>query len=132
MDNGYEEYKNKIGTRIAGIIGDSLSQLAITQEQAEEIGAYVLENIDKAKTNSELLEFVTNLSVKWPIFNSILTSNDQAPPVTPIQSQQNTTSEMVQKAEDLIKENKIDEALQVTKEAENITQNPSVGTGGVV
>lgn len=132
VDDSFEPYKNKIGTRIAEIIGESLMQGAITEEQSEEIGAYILGNIDLAKTNSELLDFVTNLSAKWPIFNSLLTPDSQVPTnvLPPVQSQEKT-DEIVHAAEDLIKENKIEEALQVAKAAtDNTGQNPPIGTGG--
>lgn len=120
----YGIYKDKIGTRIANIIGESLLQLKITQEDADQMGNYVLENIDLAKTNSELFDFLTSLSAKWPIFNSILTSvDDQVPAPAPVQAQEKT-DEMIHKAEDLIKENKIDEALDVAKTAnKDIGQN---------
>lgn len=127
MDNAYEAYKDKIGTRIANIIGESLLQLKITQEDADEIGRYVLDNIDLAKTNSELFDFITKLSEKWPIFNSILTATDQTLS-TPSPSAQEKTDEMIHKAEDLIKENKIDEALNVAKTAnKDIGQNVEGG-----
>ena len=47
------------------------------------------ENIDLAKTNSDLFDFVTDLSRKWPIFNSILNSNDQGVVVSPFESEKN-------------------------------------------
>lgn len=135
MDPAYEAYKNKIGARITKIMGESLLQGTITEEQAGEISDYLLENIDLAKTNSELLTFIENLSAKWSIFSSILTSPDQVQAPSPIiNSVQETTDQIVHAAEDLIKENKIDEALEVTKTAnENPAQNnPPAGTGGVI
>jgi len=123
-----EVYKNKLGARIANIIGEALIQLKITQEESEQMGRYVLENIDLAKTNSELLDFITNLSAKWPIFNSILTSDDQASSsvASSVQTQEKT-DEIVHAAENLLKENKIDEALQVAKKA---TDNTGQNMGG--
>ena len=126
----YQAYKDKIGTRIAGILAESLSQGTITEDQSDEIANYVLENIDLAKTNSELFTFIENLSAKWSIFNSILTSSDQAQ-VPSVNQVQEKTDEIIHTAEDLIKENKIDEALQVAKTAtEESGQNPSTGIGG--
>lgn len=132
MDDSLQTYKDKVGTRIASIIGEALQQLKITQEDAEQMGKYVLDNIDLAKTNSELLDFITNLSAKWSIFNSILTSDDQVPTNTPSPAQsQEKTDEIVHTAEDLIKENKIEEALQVAKAAtDNTGQNPQTEIGG--
>ena len=135
MDPAYEVYKDKIGARITRIMGESLLQGILTEDQAEEISSYLLENIDLAKTNSELLDFITNLSAKWPIFSSILASPDQTQAPLPVVDQaQEKTHQIVHAAEDLIKENKIDEALEVTKTVtENPGQNnPQSGTGGII
>lgn len=130
----FEIYKNQIGARITKIMGESLLQGIITEEQAGEISAYLLENIDLAKTNSELLDFLTNFCAKWPIFNSILTSSDQAQtPLSTVNPIQEKTDQIIHTAEDLIKENKLDEALQVAKTATaNSSQNPPTGTGGII
>ncbi len=132
VDNSFGAYKDKIGTRIAGILGESLSQGTITEDQSDEIANYILENIDLATTNSELFTFIENLSAKWPIFSSILTSSDQAQtPLSTANSVQEKTDQIIHTTEDLIKENKIDEALQVAKTAtENPGQNPSTDVGG--
>lgn len=128
VDDSFATYKDKIGTRITTIIGEGLLQLKVTEDEAEQMGKYILDNIDQTKTNSELLDFVTNLSVKWPIFNSILTSDSQTVPSAPFPTQtQEKTDEIVHTAEDLVKENKIDEALQVAKAA---TDNTSQNVGG--
>lgn len=133
MDDSFQAYKDKIGTRIAGILGESLSQGNLTEDQSDEIATYALENIDLAKTNVELLDFITNLSAKWPIFNSLLTPDQTQSSVSEVSPIQEKTDEIVHAAEDLAKENKIDEALQVAKTAnENPDQNPPVGTGGVI
>ena len=85
----YEFYKDKIGMRLASTIEEGLLQGKITRKEAEQIGSYILENIDLAKTNSDLFDFVTDLSRKWPIFNSILNSNDQGVVVSPFESEKN-------------------------------------------
>lgn len=134
MDPAYEAYKNKIGARVTKIMGESLLQRIITEEQAREISDYLLENIDLAKTNSELLTFIESLSAKWPIFNSILIPDNQTQaPLSVANPIQEKTDQAVHAAEDLLKENKIEEALQVAKTVtENSDQNPPAGTGGVI
>jgi hypothetical protein len=125
-----QAYKDKIGMRIAGIISESLSKKIITEDQSDEIATYILENIDLAKSNSELFAFVEGLSVKWPIFNSILTSSDQVQVPNPIQDK---TDQVTHTVGDLLRENKIDEALQVAKTATEIpNENPQNGIGGIV
>ena len=119
--------------RIAGILRDALSQGTITEDQSDEMATYILDNIDLTKTNSELFTFVETLSVKWPVFSSILTASDQVQvPPPPADSVQEKTDQAIQATEELLKENKIDEALQVAKTAtENPSQNlPQGGIGG--
>lgn len=131
----FEAYKNKIGARITRIMGESLLNKTITEDQAREMSNYIMENIDLAKSNIELMDFVAKLSEKWPLFKSILEFPEESQS-TAINNQQKT-DEIVQKAEELIKENKLDEALEVTKTAEeNPVPLPPVNnnqqTGGVV
>lgn len=130
MDPTVQAYKDKIGMRIAGILSESLSKGVITADQSDEMATYILENINLTTTNSELLTFIENLSAKWPIFSSILTSPDQAQ--TPINSIQEKTDQAVHEAEGLLKENKIDEALQAAKTVtENPVQNPQDKIGEI-
>jgi hypothetical protein len=130
----FQAYKDKIETRIAQILSDSLSKKIINIDDSDEMATYILENIDLTKTNEDLLAFVENLSAKWPIFNTILASPDQPEtPLPAIDQAQEKTDQIVNTAEDLIRENKLDEALQMTKTAmENTIQNPQVKTGGVI
>jgi hypothetical protein len=134
MDPTAQAYKDKITERIAKIIEESLSKKVITLEQAQQIAPYVLENIDLAKTNNELFEFVTNLSAKWSIFGSILTAPDQAQaPSVAASAVQEKTDQIIQATENLLKENKIDEALQVAKTGTGPSnQNPQSGVGGKI
>jgi hypothetical protein len=130
----FEAYKNKIELRIAGILQEKLSNGIINADQSDEMATYILDNIDFTKTNSELLTFVENLSAKWPIFNTILTSSDQskAAPVAANLTQEKT-DQAVQAVESLLKENKIDEAVQAAKIAtENSNQNQQVKIGGEI
>lgn len=107
MDS-YEAYKNKIGARVARALGEALLKGDITEEGASEIGIFVRDNIHKAKNSSELLDFLTDLSARWPIFDSILTIE-----LGTITDRKEDV--MVEQATTLIKENKIDEALSAVK-----------------
>jgi hypothetical protein len=134
MDPTFQAYKEKIEMRIAGILSESLSKGIINADQSDEMATYILGNIDLTTTNSDLLTFVESLSAKWPIFNSILAASDQSgtPPPT-VEQVQEKTDQIVQATEDLIKENKLDEALQVAKTAtENTAPNPQGEMGGVI
>ena len=105
-----EAYKNKIGSRLTKTLADSLSAGKITEDEASEISSYVLNNIDKSQDNSQLLAFVEELAVKWPIFSSILTLENA-------EVSEKKEDIAVEQAESLIKENKLDEALNVVENA---------------
>lgn len=105
-----EAYKNKIGERLTKRIADALRGQEISQEEAANISSYILENIDKVEDNVQLVDFLTDLSQKWPIFSSILTT-EQA------EATQDKAKEAVEQVSGLIKENKIDEAIKVAETA---------------
>jgi hypothetical protein len=134
----YQVYKNQLELRIAKILSEALSKGVISADQSDEMATYILNNIDLAKTNGELFAFIESLSVKWPIFNSILTSPtatpDQAQVPSPAVNQVGEKKDqIIQTAENLIKENKLDEALQVTKTAiETPVKDQQVKTGGIL
>jgi len=117
--------------RIAGILSDCLAKKIINIDESDEMATYILENIDLAKTNDELLAFVNNLSAKWSIFNAILTASDQPETSLPTNQVQEKTDQIVNTTENLIRENKLDEALQVVKTStENPVENPQIKVGG--
>lgn len=96
----------------------------ITEEQASEIANFVLDNIDKTENSGQVMDFLENLIVKWPIFDHILTAE-----LSQITDRKEDVA--IEKAEDLIKENKIDEALNVVKTAtEEQPPVAAVPTGG--
>jgi hypothetical protein len=134
MDPTFQAYKEKIEMRIAGILSESLSKGIITADQSDEMATYILDNIDLTTTSSDLLTFVENLSAKWPIFNSILAASDQSEESPAAANQvQEKTDQVIQATEDLIKENKLDEALQVAKTAtENSSPDLQDKIGGII
>ncbi len=109
--NSDEAYKNKIGARLTKTLADALLKGEIIENEASEISTYILDNIDKAQDSSQLLSFLEELSNKWSIFNQILTLEQAV--IT-----EKKEDIAVQQAEILVKENKLDEALDVM---ENVT-----------
>ena len=118
--NPDEAYKNKILERVALKIADSLENGQLSKEQASEISSYILENIDNKKNNSELFSFLEELAVKWPMFSGLVAS-EQSEVVETVKQ------EKVEEIGDLIKDNKIDEALKAATEANNTND---INTGG--
>ncbi len=118
--NPDQAYKNKALERVAVKIADSLENGQLNKEQAAEISSYVLENIDNKKNNSELFNFLEELAVKWSIFSSLVTSQQD-------EVAESVKQEKVEEIGDLIKDNKIDEALKVAADANNAND---INTGG--
>jgi hypothetical protein len=117
--NPDDAYKNKIGERIVRGIAQGLKENKITVEEASVISTYLLENIDKAKDNLRLFNFLEELAKKWPIFSNILT-------VETGEIKEEKEKEAVKKASNLIQQDKIEEAIKVAEDA--TTQK----TGGTV
>ena len=117
-----ENYKNKIGERLTKVLIDVLEAGEVSQEEASDISSYILENINNAKDNTQLFDFLTNLAKKWPIFSKVLDTEQQ-------EISDSKKDEAVGQASDFIKENKIDEALKVVEAA---TENTADENKGVV
>lgn len=113
--NPDETYKNNIGERLTKTLAEALSQGVVSEEEASSIANYILENIDKAQNSTQILDFLTELTQKWPIFDPTLTMELG-------EAMDKKEEGAVEKAENLIKENKIDEALKVAESATDETQ----------
>lgn len=108
--NPDEAYKNKIGERLTKILLDALENGEVSEEESSNISTYILDNINKAKYNAALFDFLTTLSKTWPIFSKALATEQ-------IEVLDNKKEEAIGQASDLIKENKIDEAIKVVENA---------------
>lgn len=117
--NPDEAYKNKIGERVVRRIAQALKDKEISLEEASTMASYLLGNIDKAKDNLQLLNFLEEMAKKWPIFSNILTAEQGE-----IADKKEKIA--IEQASSLIQENKIDEAIKVAESATD--QN----IGGVV
>jgi hypothetical protein len=106
----YEAYKDKIGERLTRKLISALEEKKITPEEVSEVSQYILANIDKARTNLELLDFTEHLASKWAIFSEIVN-------VEEAEIKENSKTEKVNEVQDLIEQNKIDEALKVATDA---------------
>jgi hypothetical protein len=108
MDETTQAYKNKIGERLTLKIIDALKSKTITTTESSEISAFILENLDMAGTNAQVLEFLEIIAVKWPFLSSLAVAEQSAE----IEKDKNNTITEVQ---NLIQQNKLDEALEVAK-----------------
>ena len=110
MDPTMEAYKNKIGERLTKRLVQALRNKEITQAELATISSYVLENIDEAESNSELLEFLEDIAKKWPFLSALL-SSEQAEKV------EEENKGKIEQVGELIDQNKINEALKVATDA---------------
>lgn len=105
-----EAYKDKIGERLTLRLADALEKHEVTVDQASEISTYILDNIDKAQSNLELVNFLTELSSKWSIFGNTAVIEQGE-----VKEQKEEAA--IGQASQLIKEDKIDEAIAAVENA---------------
>ncbi|MBI2036692.1 hypothetical protein HYT17_03620 [Candidatus Microgenomates bacterium] len=111
-----EARKDIVGERLIRRLARALGDGEVTQEQASDASSYILDTIDTITSREQLIVFLTELSQKWPVFSEILTLEQG-------EAQDKKEDEKVEQVEDLLKENKIDEALKV---AESATQGGNI------
>jgi vesicle coat complex subunit len=112
MDSVTEAYKNKITERVARRLADAVKNGEVTMDELPEVSAYVLDNIDKATNNSELLTFLEELGQKYSFFAQLLTAEK-------VEEVEQNKQEALTEASSLLNQNKIDEALKVVTDANN-------------
>lgn len=105
-----EARKNVVGERLARKVARALEDGTVTLEQLPEISSYILDNIDTITNHGQLMTFLTELSQKWPVFSNVLTMEQG-------EVQEKKEDQKIEQVENLIKENKIDEALKVAESA---------------
>jgi hypothetical protein len=122
--NPTDAYREKIGDRLTRQLAQLLKDGGIDRDELAEISTYILENIDKATSNSELLRFLENISAKWPFLSDMIVSEKNEVATQEQQGQ-------VQQIGELIDQNKINDALEVAKDAnDNQEQQGQRDQGG--
>ncbi len=101
---------DKIGNQLVSIMTQALSENKLTPEDASEISDLLLKNVETLLTQQQVIDLLTQLSSKWPVFDGTLTLEKGK-----VSEQEEQIK--AQKVTSLIKENKIDEALKVAEEA---------------
>lgn len=100
-----EDSKNRIGTQLTSRLAQALKDKEITLEEQPAISATLL-TIDTLQTTDDLLKFLEDISKKWSIF-----SNHAIMEKARFSEKQEDVT--VKRIENLIKENKLDQALSV-------------------
>ena len=104
------EHKIKVEQRIMETVINSLEKGELTQEQYDQIGDFVLGRIDSINTHHDLIIFLRELTEKWAIFSFVLTI--ESGEVKNIEGKK-----AAEKAEDLIQNGEIENAVRAIKNA---------------
>lgn len=105
-------YKNKIKKQLTLKIAEGLKKQQINPSQASIISSYILNDFDALSNQFQLINFLAKLADKWPIFENIYN-------IETGKIKEKQEKEAVKKTVQMIKENKINDALQITKESIN-------------
>lgn len=107
-----QDHKNEIEKKIVETIALSLENNTLQQNELSDIASFVLDRMDQVKNHEELILFLSELSSKWPIFGQI-----EAIEKGEVKEQKE--EQAFQNVLDLAKSGKIDEAVNLAKEATN-------------
>ncbi|MGE5041631.1 MAG: hypothetical protein ACM3IJ_01875 [Candidatus Levyibacteriota bacterium] len=106
-----QEHKKNVEKMIVDAAIDALGAQMIPESELQPIAAFVLGKIDLIKTVEELTEFLKELTAKWSFFLPIERFLEA-------EVKHEGEKELIDKAEDLVKNGNVNEALEVLKSAE--------------
>ncbi len=124
MDS-YSLYQDRIGQTLTTRLADAMEKEVISLEESSEIAQAILDGVQGSKNHEELMNFMEELAHKWPLFGPVLVS-EQSEQMGHVVAEQE--HQAVDQIEGLLKENKIDEAIQT---AENATQETESETSNL-
>ncbi|MFC1711045.1 hypothetical protein ACFLZ1_00505 [Patescibacteria group bacterium] len=107
-----KEYKKKLLKKLTLRISEGLEKQEISTGQASIIASYILNDFDNLNSQFQLNDFLAKMADKWEVFADIYSTE------TGKEKQENDVK-TAKKVEQMIKENKIDGALNLSKEAVN-------------
>ena len=67
-----DQHKEELERRIVETIIQALEKGEVKQSDLSEVATVVLEKVDQLENQDQVAEFMTELSVRWPIFKPIL------------------------------------------------------------
>ena len=101
-------YKERVGISVAKRLEEVIQKGMMDEDTASDVAAFVLDNIDKTQNSLEIVNFLEELSKKWPVFQQVLTLEQG-------QIAEKKSQDIAQQASDLIKNNQMDEALKMVQ-----------------
>ena len=102
--------KEDIEKKILEEISNALEKGELKADDSAAIANFILEKLDGVSSSTELVNFLQELSQKWPVFNNLLE-------IEKGKQEQKDDQVAVGQVEDLARKGKIDEALSVAKSA---------------
>lgn len=66
-----EEYRTNIERRILEILANALESSQITEAESTSVARYILDHLDNVQSHPELVQFLSELAQKWPIFTEV-------------------------------------------------------------
>ena len=114
MDS-FSLYRDRIGQTLTTRLADAMEQEVITLEESSIIAQAILDGVNGAKNHEELMNFIEDLAHKWTLFGPVLVSENT-------QQLEEQEKAAVDEVSNLLKENKIDEAIAAAEQATHDTQ----------
>lgn len=105
-----QERKDQVFRAIAELNITLFENRSFSEENFAPVADFILGKIDIIQTEEELLSFLSELVEKWPVFEPILNQEKNKNTVS-------NTAQVTQNIVDLAKEGKIDEAIDMAKQA---------------
>ena len=112
--NGFIAYREKVGASLTHRLNDAYSQGALSEEETPIVAQFILDHIDKTSNHAELIALIEELSNKWPLFGPVLVAERSQQDAENISKNE---EQAVSEVENLLKENKIEEALATAEHA---------------
>lgn len=118
-DLSFVQYRERIGATLTTRLNDAYSQEVISSEESPIIASFILERIDNLRNHQDLIAFLEELANKWPIFGPVLMLERSI-------EKKGDNDQAINQAEQLIRENKIEEALDLVEDANNSTNEGGI------
>lgn len=107
-----ENRKNQLGTELVKTLANALKEGKIDERETAKASSFLLSELDNIQSHEQIITFLTQLTVKWPIFENVLVM-EKSYVADKVEDQK------VAQMEKLIKENKLNDALQIGKAQTN-------------
>lgn len=113
MDS-FSQYRDRIGQTLTERLAKAIGDEVVTIEEGSIIAGKILDRVRGAGTHEELVTFIEELAREWPLFGPVLIA-EQTTHTT--EDARKHDEEAVEKVENLLKENRLEEAIETAEKA---------------